>query len=108
MNKAKSILEKNQYPPLFYEPIIAETINKIQDPSTSTSQSTNANEQVGPARNHRMLLQYRGSVTDQFVKRLKDVGAPTQVVLTLRKIKTFLPSLKASVPKMIKSNFFTK
>ena len=51
-----------------------------------------------------MLLQYGGSVTDRFVKRLKDVGASTQVVLTLRKIKTFLPSLKAPVPKMMKSN----
>ena len=104
MSKAKSILEKNQYPPLFYEPIIAETISKIRDPVTATSKSTNANDQAEPARNHKMLLQYRGSVTDQFVKRLKDVGAPTQVVLTLRKIKTFLPSLKAPVPKMMKSN----
>ena len=51
-----------------------------------------------------MLLHYRGSATDQFVKRLKECGAPSRIVLTLRKLKKCLPSLKPSVSKLLKSN----
>ena len=32
IEKAKKILEKNKYPPLFYEPVIAETITRIREP----------------------------------------------------------------------------
>ena len=51
----------------------------------------------------RICLQYRGSVTDQFVRKLYDVEAPVQAVLTLRKLRSTLPSLKCGVPSMIKS-----
>ena len=51
-----------------------------------------------------LLLQYRGPATEQFVKQLKGCGAPVQIVLTLRKLKTCLPSLKAPIPKLLKSN----
>ena len=38
------------------------------------------------------------------MKRLKESGVPVQVVLTVQKIKSTLPSLKPTVPKMLKSN----
>ena len=33
LKKAKAVLEKNQYPPGFYEEVIADTLRKIVDPS---------------------------------------------------------------------------
>ena len=106
LQKAKEILEKNQYPPPFYEPVIAETIARIREPIVTEERP--ASEAVESQKKHKVLLQYRGAATDQFVKQLKDCGAPTQVVLTLRKLKTYLPSLKAPVPKLLKSNVVYK
>ena len=71
-------------------------VSKRSDETTELQQS------------HRVLLQYRGPATDQFVKQLKRCGAPVQVVLTLRKLKTYLPSLKAPISKLLKSNVIYK
>ena len=102
IDKAREVLEKNQYPPLFYEPIIAETLNNLRElPPAAQNTATNTAESQ---QNHRTLLQYRGPPTDQFVKQLKSCGAPTQVILSLRKLKTYLPSLKAPIPMLLKSN----
>ena len=113
LQKAKEILEKNQYPPSFYDSIIEETITKILDPVTKEKEpASGGSQEVKDAesqrKSHRILLQYRGPATDQFVKRLKDCDAPTQVVLTLRKLRTYLPSLKPPVPKLLKSNVVYK
>ena len=102
IDKAKAVLEKNQYPPLFYEPIIAETVNKLRESTKPTKNP--ATNSTDAQQKHRMLLQYRGQPTDQFVKQLKKCGAPGQVILTLRKLKTYLPSLKAPTPMLLKSN----
>ena len=105
LQRAKSVLEKNQYPPPFYEPIIEETILKLVHPCSDV---TEKKVDGGSQQTHKVLLQYRGPATDQFVKRLKECGAPTQVVLTLRKLRSYLPSLKPPVPKMLKSNIIYK
>ena len=105
LQRAKSVLEKNQYPPPFYDPIIEETISKLVRPIDEVAEEKDDSD---VSQTHKLLLQYRGPVTDQFVKQLKDCGAPTQVVLTLRKLRSYLPSLKPPVPKMLKSNIFTK
>ena len=91
------MLEKNQYPSNFYEPIIRDTIEKIVLKSGK-------NEEDDQQDSYRIKLQYRGFATEQFVKRLKESGVPVQVVLTVQKIKSTLPSLKPTVPKMLKSN----
>ena len=54
------------------------------------------------------MMQYRGSATDQFLKKLKDCSAPVQVVLTLRKLRSCLPTLKAPVQMMLKSDVVYK
>ena len=95
--KAKQVLEKNQYPSNFYEPIIRDTIEKIV-------LKTGKKDEDDQQDSYRIKLQYRGFTTEQFVKRLKESGAPIQVVLTVQKIKSALPSLKSTVPKMLKSN----
>ena len=51
---------------------------------------------------YRVKMQYRGFATEQFVKKLKESGAPVKVVLTIKKVKSSLPSLKTAVPKMLK------
>ena len=104
---------KEPISPSFYDSIIEETISKIRDPVAKEKEPASGDSQedtdAEPMReSHRILLQYRGPATDQFVKRLKDCDAPTQVVLTLRKLKTYLPSLKPPVPKLLKSNVVYK
>ena len=109
LEKAKGILEKNQYPPNFYEPIISATLTKIHNHTEEENEEVRPEEEGQNVQmKHRIMLQYRGAPTDQFVKRLKECGAPTQVVLTLRKLKTCIPSLKPTIPKMLKSNVVYK
>ena len=105
LTKAKEVLEKNQYPPPFYEDVIAQTLEKIL--AQSDVEKNPAAESEVQCK-HRVLMQYRGSATDQFMKKLKDCGAPVQVVLTLRKLRSCLPTLKVPVQKMLKSDVVYK
>ena len=41
LEKAKQVLERNQYPPNFYDPIIKDTINKIIEEQQSQHQKKN-------------------------------------------------------------------
>ena len=50
-----------------------------------------------------MMIQYRGKTSEDFARALHKINAPCRVVMTLRKLKTVLPSLKPSVDKMLKS-----
>ena len=101
LQRAKVVLEKNQYPEEFYEPIIGETINKIQmstsQPNTREAQN-NTSQLATQSPKHMMKIQYRGAITDKFVKSLYDAHAPIVPVITLRKIRTFVSPLKAKVP----------
>ena len=49
------------------------------------------------------VVEYRGNVTDNFIKQLKKCDAPVQPIVTLRKLKTILPSLKPAVKKELRS-----
>ena len=102
LKKAKKLLENNQYPPSFYEPIIEKTLNKIikngDNPSETENEST---EQELETRT--IFIQYRGKVTDKFENALKRLKAPCKFIATLKKTKTCLPSLKQPVDKPLKS-----
>ena len=50
------------------------------------------------------FIQYRGKCTEEYARALHKINAPCRIVMTLRKLKTVLPSLKPPVDKMIKSN----
>ena len=50
-----------------------------------------------------VFIQYRGKVTENFAKALHHCGAPCTIVMTLRKLRTVLPSLKPSIEKTIRS-----
>ena len=50
-----------------------------------------------------LFLQYRGRITEEYVRALKHLNAPCKPILTLRKLKTVLPSPKVDVNKSLKS-----
>ena len=52
----------------------------------------------------RFFVQYRGKATDELAQKLHHVNAPCRIVMTLRKLKTMLPSLKPAVARMMRSN----
>ena len=99
-NKSEGGTREEPYPPPFYEDVIAQTLEKILAQTDTEQKPADPEVQC----KHRVLMQYRGSTTDQFMKKLKDCDAPVQVVLTLRKLRSCLPTLKAPVQKMLKSD----
>ena len=98
--KAKQVLERNQYPPEFYDPIILQTIEKILCKPESLQPSPPVGEN---SPSYIFLVQYRGRETDNLVRKLNKVAVPIRTVLTLRKLKTVLPSLKPPVPQPLRS-----
>ena len=91
--KAKDILDWNQYPPNFYEPIISATVEKIVKPGVKKVNNDDANNENLPAKVN-LIIQYQRLKSDNFIKQLKRSNAPIQPVVTLRKQNVFLPSLK--------------
>ena len=55
-----------------------------------------------------LKIQYRGKVTEDYARALHKAGAPCNIVMTLRKLKTVLPSLKPPTEKMLKSGVVYK
>ena len=55
-----------------------------------------------------LFLQYRGKVTEDYVRALDKLNAPCKLILTLRKLKTVLPSLKVPVEKSLQSRVVYK
>ena len=98
---AKDILEQNQYPPEFYDPIVSNTIDKLRSAASATNEQFSASEPAATTPKHLYRIQYRGKATDGYVKRLRSVNAPIQPVITLRKLRSFLPSLKEPVPSKL-------
>ena len=105
LEKSKQILENNQYPPAFYNPIIEETITGlIENRPGSKSKEMNRNEDPKESIKKKLVfVQYRGKVTEDFARALHRIKAPVTLVMTLRKLKTTLPSLKPQVRKELKS-----
>jgi len=110
LQRAKKILEHNQYPPAFYDPIIQQTLRDILDEKTVEPQSAKSDGTTIPVETPKRLIfiQYRGKSTEEFAKSLHNCKAPCTVVMTMRKLKTVLPSLKAQVEKPMKSGVVYK
>ena len=102
LGKAKRILEKNQYPPSFYDPTIKKTldsiIGEVKHPTEKSSiQSNTRSGKVA------LFIQYRGKCTDDYACALHKINAPCTIIMTLRKLKTVLPSPRPPEEKMLKS-----
>ena len=54
------------------------------------------------------FVQYRGKCTEEYARSLHKLNAPCRIVMTLRKLKTVLPSLKPPVEKIMRSNVVYK
>ena len=55
-----------------------------------------------------LFIQYRGKCTEDYARALHRCNAPCMIVMTLRKLKTVLPSLKPPVEKMLRSGVVYK
>ena len=124
LQRAKKILEANQYPPAFYEPIIHATLSAIFSPQEETSTLTqqqhtpatqettvpelSPGESTNTMQKHKLFVQYRGKCTEDYARALHRANAPCTVVMTLRKLKTMLPSLKQPVEKTLRSGVVYK
>ena len=106
LEKAKRILLMNQYPSFFSEPIIHKTLDNILNPESIPKKDK---EQLEELKNSfKMFVQYRGKGTEHFARALHKLEAPCIVVMTLRKTKTVLPSLKPPVDKELRSGVVYK
>ena len=105
LEKAKCVLERNQYPPTFYEPIIKQTLDTIL--ATTEVTSSTSPDQTN-AEKKQVFVQYRGKVSEDYARSLHRIQAPCTLIMTLRKLKTVLPSLKTPVPKMFRSGVVYK
>ena len=88
--KKKYFFEKSHY--------MAQTeglrVGKEQSQETETSD--NITKKI-------LRVQYRGKCTEHYARALHKINAPCTVVMTLRKLKTALPSLKPPTEKLLKS-----
>ena len=55
-----------------------------------------------------MYIEYRGKITDEYVEKLIKTEAPIKPIITLKKIKALLPSLKVGTSKSLSSNLIYK
>ena len=104
LQKTKDILRNNQYLESFYDPIIKRTINKLIEPIDKPSKEEKDDEKKLKT----IFIQYRGKLTEKFVSSLNKIQAPCKMILTIRKTKSVLPSLKTTVEKSLKSGIVYK
>ena len=131
LEHAKHILIMNQYPPAFFEPIINKTLTKIiqsslegnveednvselgEETELDADCSENADEDISmqvPVHNiqdkdkFKLSVQYRGKCSEHYARALHNIQAPCKVIMTLRKLKTVLPSLKPPVEWSFRSD----
>ena len=103
LEKAKKVLEKNQYPPPFYEPLINQALCDILKANHPEPQTPPASTDQAKTEKLKVKIQYRGKSTEDYARALHKLNAPCMLVMTLRKLKSVLPSLKPPVEKMMKS-----
>ena len=82
LNRPKKMLEKNQYPPNFYNPIIKRNISKIVTPEHKEFEKP---EEQESEETRKTYIQYRGKVTDKFIEALNRVKAPATMITAITK-----------------------
>ena len=105
LEKAKCILERNQYSPTFYEPIVKESLDHIINQPGVEQTSTKPQEKV---EKKSLIIHYRGKCTEDYARALHKLETPCTIIMTLRELKTVLPSLKPPVERMLRSGVVYK
>ena len=104
LERAIKVLHNNQYPADFYEPLIRASIEKLYVPCEISEPESESDEVA----KHMVFLQYRGKITEEYVRALHKLNAPCKPILTLRKLKTILPTLKVQVDKECRARIVYK
>ena len=76
--------------------------------ATTTTQAATPSIDTETGRKHLLFVQYRGKATEDYARAIHRANAPCTVVMTLRKLKTVLPSLKTPVEKAWRSGVVYK
>ena len=102
--EAKTILENNQFPPAFYDPLIKNVVEQLADKTKGkdVKDVSPGGEKTGTTP-HMLRLQYRGHATDRYIGKLRKAEAPILPVLTTRKLRSCLPSLKVQSSTSLRS-----
>ena len=82
LEKAKRILERNQYPPTFYEPIIKKTLDTII--GTEHKPEEPSSESSLESKKYPLIIQYRGKCTEDYARALHRYNAPCMIIMTLQ------------------------
>ena len=108
VTKAKTVLENNQYPPHFYEPLVKKAIDKLIEKEKNDRVQETAETDEEQAEKNVMKIEYREKVTEKFETLLKRTNVPCVVVKTIRKLKTSIPSLKTQADSSLQSKIVYK
>ena len=117
IKEALDILEQNQYPESFSMPLIDKTLTKLISPDDESLMNESLNVSldsnaclfsVDDKDKFMFFVQYRGKATEKLAMSFRRLNVPCRVIMTTRKIKTVLSSLKPTVPKMLSSGVVYK
>ena len=100
IERAKVILRQNQYPSVFYEKIIHDTLTRIVHKTVKEREEMN-----DP---FLLFVQYRGKCSESYARDIHKTGVSVRVIFTLRKVRTVMPSLKEPIEKPMKSGVVYK
>ena len=106
LKKNEKIWERNQYRRHWVGNIVKDTINQLRMKEKRKRNRYNAGVAVKQQENtekQQFVLQYRGNISNEFVKKLNKIHI-VQTISTTRKFKSCLPSFKSSFHKDLKSH----
>ena len=106
LTKNEEICVRNQYPRHWLGNIVKDTINQLRMKAQRNGHSYNTGVAVKQQENTEkqlFVLQYRGNISNEIVKKLHKIH-PVQTIFTTRKLKSCLPSLESSFDKDLKSH----
>ena len=120
LTEALQTLKNNQYPDSFVFPIVNAVMTKLACPEEyERLKAENENEkraeevpdcllELSEKDKYMFFVDYRGKPTEKLAQSLKKLNAPCRVIMKTRKLKTVLPSLKPTVPKLLRSSVVYK
>ena len=106
LTQNEEIWERNQYPRHWVGNIVKDTFNQLRMKEHKKGHRYNSGVDVKQQENtekQQFVLQYRGKISNEFVKKLNKIHL-VQTIFNTRKRKSCLHSLKASFDKDLKSN----
>ena len=114
LTEALETLNCNQYPESFIYPIVHDVIDKLVNPGEHERVNDVVNMDVNESQpdclfvleekdKYMFCINYRGKPTEQLAKSFKKLNAPCKLIMKTKKLKSVLPTLKPTVPEMLRS-----